>query len=105
MKGNALAETCLRVKERFEDKSSPIFLLTTLIWSTKFDLFKRKCVLITSLFLGPHAWLSFKVGSKQAQKSSFARTTKISIFCQLASVTKNQDNLPSLKNNIQFAKS
>ena len=83
-RGNALS--WLVSAELWRQISS--FLLTTLIWSTKFYLFKRKCVLITSLFLGPHAWLSFKVGSKQAQKSSFAKTTKISIFCQLASVAK-----------------
>ena len=106
MKGNALAETRLRVKERFEESfegKSHHFYWPLQFCQRSFISLKGKCVLITSLCLAHHAWLNFKV--RWTKKSSFVRTTTISIsFCQLATVAKKQDNLPSLQNNYQFAK-
>ena len=106
MKGNALAETRLRVKERFEESFEGKyhhFIWPLQFCQRSFISLKGKCVLITSLCLAHHAWLNFKV--RWTKKSSFVRTTTISIsFCQLATVAKKQDNLPSLQNNYQFAK-
>ena len=67
-------------RELWRQISSFLLVLTTSILPTKFYLFKRE--MYSYHFFIQQSRSDFKTSSKQAQKSSFARATKTSLFCR-----------------------